>query len=559
MLFGNPHFPWSGPLRMFQSQLTIPGKMNVSGASLLGVPMVMIGHTQRAAWSHTVSTAMRFVIFKLDLQPGNPTTYIEGGTPVKMKGHRITVQVKQDDGSLTSETRTLYSTKHGNVLTEIGPASLPWTDSNAYVIQDPNLESFRVINHFYEVNRAQSVGKIEQILDRYQAIPWVNTIAADSAGNAFYGDIGSIPNVPNEKVTQCGENPGLWALGRVAILDGSRSSCLLAKSPDAAVAGILPRDLNPRLTRQDYATNMNDSYWLANPEQPLTGYPRIIGDENQPRSLRTRNGLVQIAEQLAGDGKFGLSDVQAQLTNGFNYGAEALKGGVIEVCNAAPGGILDGVDVSGACLALEGYGNSDTLDDPGALLWRRIMGRLPYRDANGLYTGALYASPFELSDPVNTPFGSDPANPEVAAALVATVEEFDARNVDYDVSLRAHQFVTRNGERIPIPGGPGNLGVYNAIGASFDSATLEYNNVISGSSFVIAASLNGKRCPDVRTVLTYSQAATNAASPYYADQTRLFSNGGSVTDRFCKSQQLKDPNLKVRKLNGGSKQDRRGW
>ena len=33
VLLANPHFPWAGDGRFYQVQLTIPGKMDVSGAS----------------------------------------------------------------------------------------------------------------------------------------------------------------------------------------------------------------------------------------------------------------------------------------------------------------------------------------------------------------------------------------------------------------------------------------------------------------------------------------------------------------------------------------------
>lgn len=573
MLFGNPHFPWSGSLRMFQSQLTIPGKLNVSGGSLFGVPMVMIGHTQRAAWSHTVSTARRFVIYRLELS--GRTAYLEDGRRIKMQPRKVTVESKQPDGSIRKVTRTLYSTEHGPVVESfpgVPAGTLDWTNEYAYVLKDPNLDSFRAISHFYDINRAQSVAQIERILDKYQAIPWVNTIAADSEGNAFYGDIGVIPNVTDEKVQgSCGVNPLLWSAGRLAVLDGSDRDCLLGKATGAAVPGILPRSLNPRLTRQDYASNMNDSYWLANPKQPLTGFPRIIGDENAPRSLRTRNGLVQIAEQLAAGGKFELTDVQDQLTNGRNYGAELLRQAVVNYCTANPSLTPTtgaAVDVSGACAALAAYGSTDKLDDPGALLWRRIAIRLPLTDSSGAYTGALYQNPFVVSDPVSTPSGLNTADPKVGKAIADAVQEFNTAGVAFTARLRDHQYVIKNGERIPIPGGPGGLGVYNAINVNslgnldpegFVPSTLSYSEVPSGSSFVIAASLDGNKCPEVRTILTYSQAATNASSPYYADQTKLFSEGGWVTDRFCRSQQLADPTVKTKKLNGGSKADRRGW
>ena len=49
LLLGNPHFPWVGTERFYQAQITIPGKMNVEGASLFGVPLVLIGHTDTMA------------------------------------------------------------------------------------------------------------------------------------------------------------------------------------------------------------------------------------------------------------------------------------------------------------------------------------------------------------------------------------------------------------------------------------------------------------------------------------------------------------------------------
>ena len=43
LLLGNPHYPWQGGRRFWQSQQTIPGELNVSGASLLGTPTISIG------------------------------------------------------------------------------------------------------------------------------------------------------------------------------------------------------------------------------------------------------------------------------------------------------------------------------------------------------------------------------------------------------------------------------------------------------------------------------------------------------------------------------------
>ncbi len=42
----------------------------------------------------------------------------------------------------------------------------------------------------------------------------------------------------------------------------------------------------------------------------------------------------------------------------------------------------------------------------------------------------------------------------------------------------------------------------------------------------------GKRCPDARTILTYSQSV-NPESPFNSDQTRLYSAKRWVPVRFC--------------------------
>ena len=561
MLFGNPHFPWSGSERFFQSQLTIPGKFNVSGASLLGAPVVLIGHTQKLAWSHTVSTARRFSFTRETLAPGDPTSYMVDGEPVKMDSTEVTVQARQDDGTLKSETRTLYETKHGPVSISVQKTPLiPWTDEYAYAMTDPNAEGLRFINHFFQANQAQSVNDLKNVLNEVQGVPWVNTIAADSKGRALYSDRGVVPNLTDERVAEC-NTPGLgaaaWASLRVAILDGSTSSCDMQKAPGAVIAGVLGPEQMPLQIRNDYGSNMNDSYWLSNPNAPLTGFPSIIGNEESARSLRTRNGLNQIEERLNGtDGQSGNKYTFPQMrkftTNNRHYGAELLIPPLVTYCMGNP--IIDGVNVSAACSALANWGLTENLDDPGSYLGRRVIRNLLS------VPGGPWTAPFSLGDPVHTPNGLDTSKPEVGLALSDAVTEMAGYGIPLDASWRDYQYVTRNGEKIPIPGGSGGQGVFNVISAVRNDDTGVYDDVRHGSSFIIQASLTGAKCPPVKTILTYSQAATDEKSKHYSDQTKLFSDSQWVTDRFCNSQQKKAPGLKVTKLNGGSNAvNKGGW
>jgi acyl-homoserine-lactone acylase len=74
------------------------------------------------------------------------------------------------------------------------------------------------------------------------------------------------------------------------------------------------------------------------------------------------------------------------------------------------------------------------------------------------------------------------------------------------------------------------VGVFNAINVPFVRGQ-GYPDVPHGSSFVQAVHLTGG-CPDVRTILTYSQS-TNPNSPFSADQTRMFTRKEWVIFPFC--------------------------
>jgi len=549
MVLGNPHFPWQGSQRFYQSHLTIPGKLDVAGASLFGVPIVLIGHTQNLGWSHTVSTARRFTPFELKLVPGSPTTYLYDGQPRQMTADRVTVQVRGEGGALEERTRTLYSTVHGPVFTSIlGLPLFPWTSAQAHAMGDANAANFRYLNHFFETNIAQSVREYDSVLRRNQGIPWVNSIAADSRGEAYYADIGVVPNVSNAKAEACNT-----ALGRqttqllgLPVLDGSRTDCRWDNDPDAIQPGTFgPKNL-PSLFRDDYTSNMNDSFWLTNPERPLEGFARIIGDERTPRSLRTRLGLRIVRDQA----KFRLADVQDAVFNNRQYAGELFRDALVAMCRANPTltGTNGPVDVREACPVLADWNLRDDLDSRGAVLFRRFAtralgapGGLPAGGGTGVYT-----VPFDPNDPVNTPRGLNTDNPAVRTALADSVKELRDQGIPLDARLREYQYEMRGSEQIPIHGGPGGLGVFNAISAPF-RAGKGFPDIVHGSSFVMAAHLDGTRCPDSRSILTYSQSI-NPESPFYADQTRLYSRKSWVDMRFCTEEVLRDSALRVTEL-----------
>src|SRR3954468_17761028 len=328
LLLGNPHFPWTDTERFYQAQVTIPGQIDVTGASLFGVPVILIGHNADIAWSHTVSTAFRFTPYQLTLVPGDPTSYLYNGTPTKMEPRTVTVDV----GGGKTVTHTLWWTRYGPVFNNLVGVPLPWTTETAFAIRDANVDNFRVFNHFFDTDRATSTDAELAILKKYQGIPWVNTIVADKNGRALYADIGAMPNVPDSMAQSCNTALGAatFKLLGLPVLDGSRAACNWKNDADAARPGLFGPSHQPYLFRTDYVTNSNDSYWLSNPAHPLTGYARIIGDEGTPRSLRTRIGLVMTAQNAAKG--FTRQAMQDEVFSNSQYAGMLTRNQLVQLC-----------------------------------------------------------------------------------------------------------------------------------------------------------------------------------------------------------------------------------
>jgi acyl-homoserine-lactone acylase len=541
LLLGNPHFPWLGTERFYQAQLRIPGKLEVQGASLFGVPLVLIGHTRNLAWSHTVSTAYRFTPYQLTLVPGSPTTYLYDGQPQQMTSRKVTVQVLQSDGSLKPQSRTLYSTRYGPMLTSLVGVPLPWTATTAFAMRDANADNFRVFNHFFATDRAQSVAQELAILKRYEGIPWVNTIAADRGGHALYADIGSIPHVTNAQAQQCDTALGAatFNLLGLPVLDGSRSQCEWGSDPDSVVPGRFGPSKLPSLQRSDYVTNSNDSYWLSNPHQPLVGYDRIIGSEKTARSLRTRIGLIMTQAQIDRGG-FTRKDMQRIVFNDRQYAGELTRDDAVAMCRSFNGSAPSSkgpVAVGRACDVLAAWDKRENTSSRGALLFRRFWENAAANPASPAPGPSPWKNPFDPMDPVHTPNTLNTDSPQVQRAFGDALNDLSAAHIPIDAPLGQYQFATRNGVKIPINGGPGTDGDFNAINVHWVQ-NKGVSDIEHGSSYVQVVTWGKGSCPDARTILTYSQS-TNPGSPFYADQTKLFSKKKWVPDLFCRAAVLR--------------------
>src|SRR5215831_9302429 len=510
LLLANPHHLWIGTERFYQAQLTFPGKINVTGASLYGMPLILVGHNADVAWSHTTSTAWRFTPFQLTLVKGHPTEYLQNGKAVAMTPRTVTVLAKQPDGTLAPVTHTLWWTRYGPVFNNFERIPFPWSTTSAFAFADADANNLaRAFNTWFGFDRASSTQQILSILKKYQGIPWANTIATDRAGLALYADIGTIPNVTNAEAKRCDTplgNQMFQSMG-LPVLNGATTSCDWANDPGAAVPGIFGPSHEPYLFRHDYVTNSNDSYWLANPHHPLTGFARIIGFEKTARTLRTRIGLLQVQARIDGtDGQgppgFTLAAMKRLDLNDIDYAAQLTLPALVQLCNqfqaaggTAPTSTGGTVPLGDACATLAHWNGRWDAEQRGAVLFGEF-----WAFANGA-SPSPFSHRFELAHPVTTPFGLNTANTTVHNALGDAIAALRKAGVPIDTTLGAVQFVSYRGSQITIPGGPGDPdGIYNAIYENTepgDSPTAPD----TGSSYIqVVTWPRGGGCPIASTI-----------------------------------------------------------
>lgn len=523
MLLGNPHFPWSTTNRFYQLHLTVPGQYDAEGVSIAGLPMVVIGFNKDVAWSHTVSTSLRFTPYELTLVPGDPTSYLYEGQPVKMTSKTINVDVRQADGSIKPVGRTLYTTRFGAVM-QAPSLGFNWTAQQAFALRDANLANTRLLEQWLRIGQAQSAAGIKTALESVTGLPWVNTLAADRLGKALYADIGATPNVPLAQLGACTQSPTAQAILKasgIPVLDGSKASCEWTVDAAARQSGNFAGASMPSLLRDDFAANSNDSYWLSNPAQPLTGYSPVIGAVGTARSLRTRLGIQQIQQRLdgsdglAGKGFGNLGVLQQVLFQNRVLAAEMTVERLVASCEAQPSVAVSGaaVDLAAACGVLKRWDRKANLDSVGAVLFREF-----WRSAKD--TPSLWATPFNPADPVNTPRDLNTADPTVNAALLQTlaktVQNLAALGIDFNQPLGRYQFVVRKGATIALHGGDEFEGAFNKL-TMVPLSAAGYAEVVSGASYVQTVTWDAGG-PVAEAMLSYGQSA-DPDSPHHTDQT----------------------------------------
>ena len=454
--------------------------------------------------------------------------------------------------------RPIYLSQYGPMLAvNLLDEKLPtWGSNNlAYTIRDAASENPRALNQWRSMNKATSV---EDLVDRMQSIlglGFVNTIATDRNGKALYADISTVPHVTKEKLAACSSDAGPF-LGALIVsdlpaLNGSTADCEWGKDDDSPQLGIFGGNNLPFLIRDDYVANSNDSYWLSNPEAPLTGFSPLLRRHltpflgatpvnGVPLLMRSRMGLTQIADRLSnkdglGGNTFNLKNMQEVVYGNRSYVAELVLDDVLADCTDNPimpitaGGT---VDATTACTVLGNWDRRNNLDSKGAHVFREFWRNVKFVET----TDDAFSVKFDINDPVNTPRDLK-ITADTRKALGDSIAYFNSKNIALDASLKDLQYAvdaSKNNAKIPMHGGLGREGIFNVAQGTGLNADGTYAPISNGPTYMQTVTFDEKG-PVVEALLAYSQSA-DSTRPYHRDQTRRYSDKDWIRVPFSSSE-----------------------
>ena len=201
LLANDPHLGLSAPAIWYFARLQAPATgttpaLNAIGATLPGLPFVVLGRTERVAWGFTNTAPDVQDLYLEQINPANIAQYRIPGAGSEAVWQNFTtrtetIRVKgQPDVTLT-----VRETRHGPVLSDAQASHGALLDTRRFVLalrwaalDDDN----RTVVAGMRTNHANSVADLLAANVDYHS-PMQNLVAADTSGAVLYKAIGKVP------------------------------------------------------------------------------------------------------------------------------------------------------------------------------------------------------------------------------------------------------------------------------------------------------------------------------------------------------------------------------
>ena len=251
LLANDPHLGLGTPAIWFYAHLKSP-EQNVIGATLPGMPLVVLGHNSHVAWGFTNTGPDVQDLYLEKINPSNPLQYQtpDGWQAFVSRQETIRVKGKPD------VVHTVRSTRHGPVLSDAQSAHADIIDTSKFVLAlrwAALDEDNRTLMAGIRGSQAKTINDFFEAFKDYHS-PMQNVVVADDQGRIAYKAIGKVP---------------------VRKADNDLMGMAPAPGWDAKYdwAGWLPMEQTPE--------DLGQKGWIATANQRITpeGYPHFLGQD----------------------------------------------------------------------------------------------------------------------------------------------------------------------------------------------------------------------------------------------------------------------------------------
>jgi acyl-homoserine-lactone acylase len=487
MLLGNPHLRW--PQLYWEAHVTVPGRLDFYGSTLVGYPWLRAGFNARLGYVQTNNNSDNRDVFALPLDPARPDHYTFDGRPRPLTRIDVAVDVKRDDGTVTTERRTYWQSHLGPIVYR--------TSTTAFAYRSTAADAWKWFEGFWRLSHTRSFREFLAVMST-RFSPESNYTYADAEGHIFYLWNSRIP-----KRVQDGTDYGLDVPGATKQYVWHE----LHPTKD------LPQLLNPA---GGYLQNANNPPWFVSLRQPLdpAKYPAYF--ERGELALRPQLAL----DLIEGRQTFSVEDLKRLKYDTRLLLAERVKPALLAALAAAapPSEAL-----AEARRVLEAWDDRVSAASRGAVLFQRCWDT--YRAA----VPQPWGEPWDPARPAATPRGlADPAAAlaHLEQAVAWTREHFGAADVAWGDANR-YRFGDLD---LPGEGASGLLGAYRV--QQFDLPEGKTSGVrvagwaaadrqLAGSGDAWVLLVHFTKPVRAWSVLAYGQT-TDRTSPHSRDQIRIF-------------------------------------
>ena len=196
LLANDPHLGLSAPAIWYFARMKAPaspgGKpLDVIGATLPGLPSVVLGRTAGVSWGFTNTGPDVQDLYLEQINPANPKQYRTPTGWADFTERSETIRIKgQPDESLV-----VRSTRHGPVISDANPTYADVLDTKkfALALRWTALDADnQTVLAGYRANFAQTVDELLAAYALHHS-PMQNVVAADTTGKTAYQAIGKVP------------------------------------------------------------------------------------------------------------------------------------------------------------------------------------------------------------------------------------------------------------------------------------------------------------------------------------------------------------------------------